>query len=448
MEVQGIDRERGMQLREIEAHYSGEIASEIARIAQDKEIAVEYDKGKFGQRPMIINYPGDVSSLARAGVKAFHCSVETWRNPMELKTEVSKEFLDSLRTGWDYLIDIDSNAGLEFARKAALVFADELEHHYGISGFYTKFSGRRGFHMIVPFETFPMDIGGTPAEQTYPELPRKLTDHLKSLCREKLRKELIDSGHLTSDEGQDPYAYVDIDSAIFTSRHMFRMPYSLHLGTYLASIPLTSKELKHFRVEDAMPENVKIKKGFLSRERRSNARQFVEAAIHQYEEEKQEEMRPERKFTHALSLGSRAAPENFPPCMKEMLKGLSDGRKRASFLLAAYMLNVGWRKEEIELQLIDWNSRNKPPMRKLDLLAPLKGQLRLKRPLLPPNCSNQAHYKEIGVCVPDGFCSRIKNPLAYTILRMSKKRGARRTRRKNDNLRDTKKRSKAGAENK
>ena len=249
-----------LQNREVEAHYSKKICSEIKRIAQGKEIAVEYGKGKFGQRPMVVNYPGDVVSLVKAGARAFHCSVETWRNPMELKTESPS--LDSLRTGWDYLIDIDSNVGWEFARQAALVITERLEQDYGITDCSIKFSGRRGFHIIVPFETFPKDIGGIATERTYPELPRKMTEHLKNLCRGDLEEELADLD--IEKKSSNPYAYAEIDSAVFTSRHMFRMPYSFHLGTYLISIPLDRKGLKHFKIKDAKPENVKIKDNFFN----------------------------------------------------------------------------------------------------------------------------------------------------------------------------------------
>lgn len=433
-----------LQNREVEAHYSKKICSEIKRIAQGKEIAVEYGKGKFGQRPMVVNYPGDVVSLVKAGARAFHCSVETWRNPMELKTESPS--LDSLRTGWDYLIDIDSNVGWEFARQAALVITERLEQDYGITDCSIKFSGRRGFHIIVPFETFPKDIGGIATERTYPELPRKMTEHLKNLCRGDLEEELADLD--IEKKSSNPYAYAEIDSAVFTSRHMFRMPYSFHLGTYLISIPLDRKGLKHFKIKDAKPENVKIKDNFFCRETISDATEFIRASLFEYECRRAEPKEGKTDPKYQRTALSKVAAEDFPPCIKKMLQGMSDGRKRAAFLFTTYLLNAGWRKEEAELQLIQWNEQNKPPLRRQDLLAPLKGQLKLKRPLLPPNCSNQAHYKEINVCEPDGFCARVKNPLAYTILKISKKRTRRTRKRKNDNLRDTKDSTKAGKKDK
>jgi DNA primase large subunit len=39
-----------------------------------------------------------------------------------------------------------------------------------------------------------------------------------------------------------------------------------------------------------------------------------------------------------------------------------------------------------------------------------------KKDVLPPNCPGHAtaqYYKDMGVCMPDGLCTRIKNPVQY-----------------------------------
>jgi len=36
--------------------------------------------------------------------------------------------------------------------------------------------------------------------------------------------------------------------------------------------------------------------------------------------------------------------------------------------------------------------------------------------MLPPNC-DKSSYKDIGVCAPDFFCSKIKNPVNYTLVK-------------------------------
>ena len=425
---------------EIGEYYS-RVCVNISEAAKVKEIAVEYTKGKFGHRPMVINYPNDVASLVNAGASAFHCSVETWKNPLELKTEATREFLDNLRAGWDYLIDIDSRKSWEQAREAALVFTSALEH-YGIAEYGIKFSGRRGFHIIVPFEAFPRSIDNTPAEAEYPELPKKITEHLKSFCREELAGRFQKEGIETN----DPYSIVEIDSAIFTSRHMFRMPYSLHLGTGLASLPLARADLEKFKIEDAKPGNVKPKLKFLSRERNSDASELVRTALYQHRMDAKDEPEQRAYRPHHIPMDA-VQPENFPPCIKKMLEGLADGRKRADFLLTLYLMNTGWQKEGIEAMLIEWNTKNRPPLRNLDLLSPLKGQARLSRAKLPPNCDNQSYYNAIGVCSPDNLCAKIKNPLSYTIAKASRKK-TRRRKRKNDNIRDAEEHTKAGKEDK
>ena len=39
---------------------------------------------------------------------------------------------------------------------------------------------------------------------------------------------------------------------------------------------------------------------------------------------------------------------------------------------------------------------------------------RQNKKVLPPNCSNQMYYVNIGVCRPDNLCSKIKNPVLST----------------------------------
>jgi len=48
----------------------------------------------------------------------------------------------------------------------------------------------------------------------------------------------------------------------------------------------------------------------------------------------------------------------------------------------------------------------------------LIGQLRYHKTqakkVLPPNCSNQMYYKDLGICCPDNLCSKISNPVNYS----------------------------------
>ena len=46
--------------------------------------------------------------------------------------------------------------------------------------------------------------------------------------------------------------------------------------------------------------------------------------------------------------------------------------------------------------------------------AYLKGQFKFKNKVLPPNCDNNAYYKDMNICKSDNLCLKIKNPVNYS----------------------------------
>ena len=114
------------------------------------------------------------------------------------------------------------------------------------------------------------------------------------------------------------------------------------------------------------------------------------------------------------------APENalpedlFPPCIKLILNGIDDGRKRALFILINYFTSIGWDYSMIEKKLKEWNDKNKEPIRDVYLLGQLRYHKQMRKRILPPNCNNEMYMLGIGVCKPDNFCQRIKNPAQYS----------------------------------
>jgi DNA primase large subunit len=104
--------------------------------------------------------------------------------------------------------------------------------------------------------------------------------------------------------------------------------------------------------------------------------------------------------------------EDFPPCVKNILNGLSDGKKRALFVLLNFFRSIGMEKEEIEKKINEWNKKNENPLKDGYVKAQLLWAYN-NRPILPPNCKE--FYQGIGVCKPDELCSKIKNPVNYTV---------------------------------
>jgi DNA primase catalytic subunit len=166
-----------------------DVQEAIFNFSKGREIVPRFYEG-FGKRPDTLEYPTEVAALASKGATSFHCSEEIWNNPLDIHTGMPKESLDSLRKGWDLLIDIDCKY-FDFSKKAAHAVIQSLENH-GIKNIGIKFSGSKGFHIIVPWNSFPKEIGNSNSKNLFPELPRKIISFLRSEAEKIFSESLTD----------------------------------------------------------------------------------------------------------------------------------------------------------------------------------------------------------------------------------------------------------------
>lgn len=369
-----------MKEEEIIAYYSrDDVAEEITRFAQNREMVGRFGDGKYSSRPGTVFYPGDVKRMASKGIVSFHSSVELWENPLHLET--------AQRSGWDFLIDLDGDK-LEHSRKVAGVLLELLSAH-GIDSVHTKFSGRAGFHIFIPWKAFDPSVS-----QGFPEIPRAiglyLEDHIKNLKEDLTKEERFG---------------VHIDSVAIASRHLMRAPYSLNEKSWFASIPVNDP---WFNLEDAKPENVVVKPFSLAA-KPGEAMSLVDLAT-DFVKRRKVRKRPLPKRPTG-----KVPEEFFAPCIKNILKGLADGRKRAEFILRAYLSNLGWNWDEIEEFILKWNKKNRPPLRENYLKGQIRWHRRQKKDVLPPNHESAGFYKDMGVLAPE--CAGTKNPMTYSFRR-------------------------------
>src|SRR3989338_1104123 len=191
------------------------------------------------------------------------------------------------------------------------------------------------------------------------------------------------------------------------------MPYSLHEKSGLASIPIDPEKVLDFKKEDADTKNLAISKfTFLDRKnaKSSDLKKLVTQAF-DFSLSREDEIKIGNKKIYETPLAIKE--ENFPPCIKLISNGLTDGRKRALFILINFLTSVGWDYESIESYLKGWNKKNTEPLRENYLVGQLRYHKAQKKKILPPNCSNMMYYVSIGVCRPDNLCSKIKNPVSY-----------------------------------
>lgn len=209
-----------------------------------------------------------------------------------------------------------------------------------------------------------------------------------------------------------------IDTLLVSSRHLYRMAYSLHEKSGLVSIPVDPDKILGFEKSAVRPETLRVSKfKFLDKRnvKKGEAGKLIMQAF-DYKPQIEEENEAEKK--EYMPLGFALQEEFFPPCIKKGLKGLKDGRKRFSFILINFLTNVGWDYDKIEKLFVEWNKRNDEPLREVNLLGQLKYHKRNKKKILPPNCDNAAYYKDIGICEPDNLCKRIKNPVNHSRLKV------------------------------
>ncbi len=449
------------------------------------------------------------------GATSFHASEEIWTDPLAISSNMLPEELSKLRKSWDLLIDIDSPF-LDCSKIAAKLIIAALEQH-GVKNYGLKFSGKKGYHIIVSGKAFPEEYNGMKMSESFPEWPRAicayLMSHIKreynkevgkiladsdiegrtSLKKEDLKEvqctqcgkaartgelvklrcslcdleterrdmkitkrrlrclndtcagilEVIDSKKyfycddckdpekeslaLSSDkypecfeelQGVNAEKIAALDLVLVAPRHLFRMPYSLHEGTALASVVIKKEQIDSFLPRDANPLGVKIIDYFPKNEP-GEARQLLAAALEWKKNiTGSEEKAIARKYSNYEKIDIGKVSESmFPAPIKKLLKGVKDGKKRGLFILITFFRSIGFSPEYINSKVREWNKLNEPPLKEGYIKSQIDWHLKQRKTILPPNYSNQSFYKDIGLLDNNPTA---KNPVAEVARKIRK----------------------------
>ncbi len=420
-----------------------DIQTAIIENASNREVAINFGGKGYGKRPDILRYKRDILELAMRGATSFHISEERWTNPLALDTSLKKEELDKMRAGWDFIIDIDCHF-LEYSKMAAYLIIKVLKY-YNIHSISCKFSGNKGFHIGVPFESFPLKIGRADTQFLFPDAPKRIAMYIKEKINNPLadmiiehengsflevfkktgvaekgdiiKKEVDNTGNLI--ERLDVEPFLEIDTLLISSRHLYRSVYSFNEKSGLVSIPISPDRALLFNKSEALSENIKPSRyKFLdnSESKNNECVQLVTEAFDFKPDLPPEEETIKKVYTEFDAVSEAIPIELFPPCIHNILKGIRDGKKRALFILHNFLLSCGWGYEEIDLISKEWNKKNPEKLRENILIGQLRYRKAQKKKILPPNCANTI-YKDVKVCIPDSFCLKIKNPVNYAILK-------------------------------
>lgn len=171
------------------AYYSRkDIQDAIYEFCKNRESIPRYLEG-FGKRPDAFDYPSDIISFAKKGATSFHASEEIWDNPLDINTDMTPEQYNKIKIGWDFLIDIDSKY-IDYSKIAARIIINFLEYH-GIRNIGIKFSGNKGFHIIIPWDAFPKEINGELTKNKFPEWPRAIAEYINENIHDRLTEEIL-----------------------------------------------------------------------------------------------------------------------------------------------------------------------------------------------------------------------------------------------------------------
>lgn len=406
MAEQSVNEER---IRKITSLYYSrkDIQDAIFNFSVNREVVPRFFEG-FGKRPDSLQYTSDIFEMVKKGATSFHVSQEIWKDPLQISTGMNEAQLNSLRTSWDLLIDIDSKY-LDYSRIMAELIIKVLNFHK-VKNIGIKFSGSKGFHILIPSKAFPKKIGECLTKDMFPEWPRIVTKYIFSM----IEKDLI----TRISELERPNKYIKDfqaskevvpDLVLVSSRHLFRAPYSLHEKTSLASVVFPPEKIKEFDFRSADPMKVKIM-DFLPKVKDGEASELLISALDWSKEKNPAKKEPREELAFKPIKMEKLSESHFPPSVRKILQGVGDGRKRSLFVLINFFRSIGIEKDELETRIESWNKKNQVPLKEGYIKAQLDWSFRNKI-VLPPNFDKD-YYKGIGIS-PSEEEIRLKNPVNY-----------------------------------
>ncbi|MEK6951614.1 MAG: hypothetical protein AABX29_01230 [Nanoarchaeota archaeon] len=213
----------------------------------------------------------------------------------------------------------------------------------------------------------------------------------------------------------DPFKIIEIDSQLISSRHLFRLPYSVNEKSSLISIPIKIDQIKNFSPIKARIENIEIETKFLdtSKSVPGEANQLFIQAFDSLESKQETKI----KNTKEYEIPKIAIKEDFfPECIRKILLGIKeDGRKRSVFVLISFLQHMGWSYDIIQTRLLEWNKLNYEPLREGYIISQVSWFKKQQNKILPPNCGNESYYKTLGVHC---FNCKYKNPVNYVKIKL------------------------------
>ncbi|MBI2632155.1 hypothetical protein HYW75_04065 [Candidatus Pacearchaeota archaeon] len=223
--------------------------------------------------------------------------------------------------------------------------------------------------------------------------------------------------------------YSEFDLVLVAPRHLFRMPYSLHEKTSLASVVLNKEQIPKFSPKDADPLRIKIM-DFMPQNFDGEAKKLLFAAIEWKKEQNKDE---EENLKKKYNVSGRFEKSNFkdkdidyrnireemyPQAIKELLKGLKDGKKRGLFILITFLRSLNYPIDFVNLRVREWNKLNEQPLKEGYIKSQITWHFKQKKKILPPNYENKNFYADLGLL--NKIKPNVKNPIVEVLRALRK----------------------------
>jgi len=240
-------------------------------------------------------------------------------------------------------------------------------------------------------------------------------------CKDKKNRNLDsekNSEYFEKHETASADKIAKLDLVLVAPRHLFRMPYSLHEKTALASIVISKEQIDSFSPKDANPLAIKIADFLPNNEPGEAANLLSQALQWKSSQEKDEEKHQKNRYKDYTDMDlsiSGVTEDIFPEPIKKLLLGLEDGKKRGLFILLTFLRSLNFQPDYINSRIREWNKLNKPPLKEGYIKSQIEWHLKQKRKILPPNYKNESFYKDIGLLDSK---PEAKNPISEVVRRL------------------------------
>jgi hypothetical protein len=177
--------------------------------------------------------------------------------------------------------------------------------------------------------------------------------------------------------------------------------------------------LANFTPANANPLKVTIK-NFYKDARGGEAAQLLEDALNWKSENSPKEETKRISEEYAVDF-TGVTEDMFPQSIKNLLKGLTEGRKRGLFILLTFLRCLNYPSDYITQKINDWNKLNDPPLKDGYVKSQLDWHFKQKKKILPPNYSNESFYRDLKLIdkLPNA-----KNPLVEVTRKLRKSKNS------------------------